>query len=331
MWSLPLPFPKNLRLPRGFPLYGPAKLKVASTTSSLIMVLLLLKSPRHSSSLTSHNREIPVDRAKRQRQNANSQEKFKREAQFRRIEYLNSNRDRLEYPQLRELEGLQSKGDPFDANLFGDDHVAFKQAHNSILARLATISASAAGTPPSEASVFYLDGFDAATTQTLLTAGFSPKNLFVANDWSATVQALSVFNINCHHGRAQDVLCEESTVKIPFCAAYLDGCGGAPEPVIEMVQALFGSMIHHSPPPCLAIGFTLTSAEPTGRELLDRIQDVSKAIFQEAKQMGYQMKHVGDDPESYGLSPNISRKHEGTSTSWIYCERDHSCKSIIPG
>jgi hypothetical protein len=71
--------------------------------------------------------------------------------------------------------------------------------------------------------------------------------------------------------------------------------------------------------PSMKIGFTLTNANPGGTELLDRIQMVTRETLSIAKQRGYEMCHVGDDPVRFGLSSTqfLSRKHDGTSTSWL--------------
>ena len=70
-----------------------------------------------------------------------------------------------------------------------------------------------------------------------------------------------------------------------------------------------------------AIGFTLTHAKPRGKELIDRVEDVTRYIMTNAKAKGYDMPHVGDDPERYAVSPELNRKHDGVCTSWVICSK----------
>ena len=69
------------------------------------------------------------------------------------------------------------------------------------------------------------------------------------------------------------------------------------------------------------IGFTLTHAKPRGKELIDRVEDVTRYIMTNAKAKGYDMPHVGDDPERYAVSPELNRKHDGVCTSWVICSK----------
>lgn len=233
----------------------------------------------------------------------------------------------------KELRGLQSKGDPYDAGLFTQDHAAFKRGHNQVFVHLAQkkiVGGAGRRTQGKDLCVnertnarpvFYLDGKDGATTMALLEANFDrPTELFMANEWSETVAALRAppfEHVNCHFGSAQDSLLGRFQ-DVPFVAAYLDGCGGSPDAVIQMISALLSA----PRAPTLFIGFTLTAAEPSGRELIDRVQDVTKATLQLARQQGYQhMDHVMDDPLWFGIDPALSRKHQETTTCWVVCWR----------
>ena len=170
--------------------------------------------------------------------------------------------------------------------------------------------------------VFYLDGPDGATTRTLLQAGFCRRTeLFVANEWSDTMNVLrqehDLNQNNCYVGSAQDSL-RTTFRNVPFVAAYLDGCGGDPVPIMDMIDALLAVP---RAPTTLFIGFTLTAAEPSGRELLDRIQDVTRNTLRHVKEKGHYrtVLHVGDDPIRFDIDPALSRKHEGTTTCWLAC------------
>ena len=68
-------------------------------------------------------------------------------------------------------------------------------------------------------------------------------------------------------GRAEDILRDDPNFyQMPFCAFYLDGCGGATGPLIAMIDAIFAetrrAVMRRLPR--LAVGFTLTSACASG-------------------------------------------------------------------
>jgi hypothetical protein len=242
----------------------------------------------------------------------------------------------------KELNGLQSKGDPYDAALFSEGHAAFKRGHNQVLVHLAQNLGEDSGWRPgvqnqqntnnpttkSPRPVFYLDGKDGATTSALLEANFDRSTeLFMANEWSETVQVLReppFYHMNCHFGSALDCL-RNHYQDVPFVAAYLDGCGGSPQTIIQMIAALL-SVPRSS---TLYIGFTLTSAEPSGRELIDRVQDVTKAILQLSREQGYyHMDHVMDDPGWFGIDPTLVRKHQEITTCWVVCRSSRKSESV---
>mmetsp|Transcript_22027 Transcript_22027/g.63157 ORF Transcript_22027/g.63157 Transcript_22027/m.63157 type:complete len:298 (-) Transcript_22027:1630-2523(-) len=244
----------------------------------------------------------------------------KNEARHRRLEELRRTLDSNEQDEMnvrieKEYQGLVSLGDPYDPDLFTSDHAEFKMSHNEAFASLARNLGDDKVYP-----VFYLDGPDGGTTSYLLAAGFDCTDLYMANEWKESVSTLrsDPFHMPAEHcllGRAQDVL-RDDFVDVEFVAYYLDGCGGQTEPVMEMVSSILS---RKNLAKRLAIGFTLTQAEPSGRELIDRVQDVTRYIMTSTKAIGYGMRHVGDDPESYGVNPELSRKHDGTCTSWVVC------------
>lgn len=55
------------------------------------------------------------------------------------------------------------------------------------------------------------------------------------------------------------------------------------------------------------------------RELIDRVQDVTRNIMTNATSKGYDMRHVGDDPERYGVIFDLNGKRDGVCTSWVIC------------
>ena len=223
----------------------------------------------------------------------------------------------------KEYAGLIRLGDPYDPNLFTAEHAHFKTAHNEAFASLAqNLCDDDDDNEEDGCNVFYLDGPDGGTTSHLLENGFARDNLHVANEWEESVLALQSepFHMsaeNCVLGRAQDVL-RNNFDEVKFAAYYLDGCGGQTEPIVEMIDAIFS---RKNLPNQFGVGFTLTQAEPGGRELVDRVQDVTRHVFAKARSSGYDMRHVGDDPERYGMDIGLSRKHDSTCTSWVVCSR----------
>lgn len=167
--------------------------------------------------------------------------------------------------------------------------------------------------------MFYLDGKDGASTMVLLDAGFDRKDLYVVNEYEEVVQSLRgpPYDLTCcTHGRAEESL--NDLQETPFAAAYLDGCSGSPDPIINMSKGLFLGELA----PSIAIGFTLTLAEKSGRELIDRIQDVTRAIHYISREKDYTMYHVGDDPLRFGVDPRLPCKHDGTVTCWLVCKKN---------
>lgn len=263
----------------------------------------------------------------------------KNEARHRRLEELRRTLDSPPPPGRgdgappdvrleKEYAGLRSLGDPYDPGLFTSEHARFKASHNEAFASLARnlrpddVDEDGSASASSSCNVFYLDGPDGGTTSHLLDAGFHRENLYVANEWEDSASALrsDPFHLsarNCVLGRAQDVL-RYNWDGVEFAAYYLDGCGGQTEPIVEMVDAVFS---RRSLPKAFGIGFTLTQAEPGGRELIDRVQDVARSIMTKSKAGGYDMRHVGDDPGRYGVDPSLSRKHDNTCTSWLVCRK----------
>jgi hypothetical protein len=237
--------------------------------------------------------------------------RHKNQGRLRRIESLQQQPE-LSREQGAELAGLQSKGDPFDASLFAAAHIDFKAQHNHAFGVLANSAAERSCSTP---HVFYLDGQDGATSNALLQAGFDPEHLNVANEYQETIEALEQqYGLTqCHVGRAEKVLV--NLKEIPFVGAYLDGCGGTTGPVIEMVEALLTGKLATT----MCIGFTLTNADPSGRSLVDRIQDVTRACKDLAQAKNYSMSHVGDDPKRFGVDP--MRQYDTTTTCWLWLEQ----------
>jgi hypothetical protein len=218
--------------------------------------------------------------------------------------------------QERELEGLVSKGDPYSAVAFSPTHVAFKAAHNEAFAALARHCGGL------DAPVFYLDGAQGGTTATLLERGFQAEQLVVANYFATTCATLSraFAGVTVVEARADAALLAAPAVDIPFAAVYLDGCGGSPGPLVAAVDAFFDER-RAALAPRFAIGFTLTEAEPLGRELAHREREMHRAVATGCRRRGFRLAHAGDEPERYGLDPTAPKKEGCTLTSWLVCER----------
>ena len=196
------------------------------------------------------------------------------------------------------LKRLLAKGDPWDATDFSGPHRAFKASHNAVLARFARRYGAAA---------FALDGADAASTRALADAGVE---VYVANPFPATAAALRRRGAHVVESRAEDYL---PTADVAFGAIYLDGCSGAPEPLVECAKYVESGV---ELPEAFAVGFTLTLAEPEGREIADREQTVVRAWSAAAGKRGYACRRPFDDE-----SDPPPRSSDGILTTWLVFER----------
>ena len=220
----------------------------------------------------------------------------------------------------KELRGL-ARVDTYDEDSFSQGHSEFKMAHNAAFGSLAAHCNGLAST----AAVFYLDGPRGRTTQSLLALGFDRRLLFTANwhkDTCAALKASPHRVTNVIHARAEDALgSADMFAQCRFDAVYLDGCGGATKPIAESMKALFADHRRDINPERMAIGFTLTEAEPTGRSLANREMDLHRSLAALCRSRGYRMEHVSDAPTLYGVDEGILKKDGGTLTSWHVCVR----------
>ena len=232
----------------------------------------------------------------------------------------------LTVPESKELAGLRET-ETYDEEAFTPEHSAFKRLHNQMLVDLASYAAAAAGSGSSadcgssNCTFFYLDGPGGGTTRHLIDAGFDKSNLFTANWHPQTTVALRQYlpEENVLAARAEQALLSNPLFATqPFTALYIDGCGGAAEPVVGCINALFHE--HRPLPPRVAFGFTLTTAERTGRSLADREVDVHRALAAACRRQGYRMLHVADEPELFGANAAVSKREGNTLTSWHMCE-----------
>ena len=157
------------------------------------------------------------------------------------------------------------------------------------------------------AAAFVLDGADAASTRarwrklvsTCTSQTRSPPRRQLFERGATVVEA-----------RAEDYL---PTADVSFGAMYLDGCSGAPEPLVECAKYVESGV---ELPPAFAVGFTLTLAEPEGREIADREQTVVRAWSAAAQRRGYACRRPFDDAE-----PDPPPSSDGVLTTWLVFDR----------
>lgn len=218
--------------------------------------------------------------------------------------------------QQREHDGLMSRGETYNADYHSAVHTRFKADHNHTLARLAN----------PEAPVFYLDGPDGASTAALRHSGFGTEQLFTSSLFESTRDALAAPPHALRHatlGRAEEELSRPHLSSTPFAAYYLDLCSGQPAPLVAMVEAIFHPRRRRIGASRVAIGFSLTRAEPSGRSLGDRELAVLRAIATGCRALGYAPPvHVADEPARYGLPTSLGKEEGGTLTTWVWCEHN---------
>lgn len=241
--------------------------------------------------------------------------RLKSEARATRLDALRA-APSLSPSERKELDGLLRRGDTYRAAEHPAAHAAFKAEHNAVLVALARHCGGA------DARCFYLDGADGGTTAALRAAGFGTAQLLVANPYAETCDALEAPPHALAHvsrARAEDALREPPLAGAlgSIAAFYFDGCSGLAAPLVAMVEAALGGATRER----LAIGFTLTEAEPAGRSLPDREQAVHRACAAACRSRGYRLAHVGDEPERYGVCARARKKEGGTLTSWVVCTR----------
>jgi len=224
----------------------------------------------------------------------------------------------LEAFEQKELQGLLRQ-DTYDESKFSTEHAAFKAAHNAVFVQLAQHCGGLGG------NLFYLDGPNGRTTQSLLAVGMERSQLYTANWYPTTCASLmapphSLPECNVAASRAGKALSDDFR-RTSFKAVFLDGCGGAVEPLTECIEVLFKT--ERTLPSSFAIGFTLTDAEPTGRPLADREADVHRAIASACRAADYRFLHVWDEPHLFGVDARTSKRDAGTLTSWHVCTRPH--------
>ena len=259
-------------------------------------------------------------------------------------------RGKMSEAERAELSGRLSAEDTYNAaeEAFSEEHRKFKQAHSRVFASLITFCSTAAEATP---KVFLLDGASGRTCQVLKEAEISLDNVYVANRHLDTVNALRTLfpRLNVAHASAALALkgvvvgdedrggaaaaeaaaaeaAEASAEKTAgagafsehtFSAFYVDACGGAPWPVIEILEAAL-SRPASSFPPRVAIGFSILGG---ARTVADRELAVCRAVVKLSKRLGFQVKHVLEDPEAFGIDDSVTKGNEETITEWLVLEK----------
>jgi len=291
------------------------------------MLLLLLPrapqaSPRNRCLVSTAGENLPSPRSDRLPSSPGERrrQRLAAEGRHRRVSWLLGQQGDLAPTEHAELTWLLRRGDTYDASSYSASHAAFKAEQNAVFASLAS-SLGGAASP-----VVYLDGPDGGSTSALRAAGFATDQLHVANPHASTCAALSAPPHSLEHvahASAEEALASEQWRSRAFCAAYFDGCGGQAEPLIAMIRALFHERRAAAAAlaPAVAVGFTLTRAEPGGASLGDREVAVLRALTAAAGAVGYSNpSHVADDPGRWGLRP-MGKEHEGTTTVWTVVAR----------
>eukprot|EP00966_Prymnesium_polylepis_P322556 7378809-Prymnesium_polylepis.1 len=265
------------------------------------------------------------------RDGASHQRALRGAARLRRLGELHQLASARTAAEQRELDGLLSRGETYDADGHSADHRAFKDAHNRIFASLAAFAAAAS---TDDASCFFLDGPDGATTAALRKAGFGTDQLHTVNLFESTCAALRRpphALVHVHPGCAELELARPPLSSTPFAAFYLDGCSGSAAPLVAAVDAIFDERRRDLHPARVAIGFTLTRAEPSGRSLGDRELDVLRALAAGCRAHGFAPPvHVADEPALWGLEA-VGKEEGGTLTTWVLCVKARAEVRLLTG
>ena len=226
-----------------------------------------------------------------------------------------------------ELQGLKKKSSRFEEQYnpsqFSEEHLKFKDDHNAaFLALIRYCQEHSERKDP--INVFFLDGPDARTATSLRDSpamDIAINQCYVANRHQSSCDALLKWGL-------KNVVCLDATLaltgpfdNIDFGAYYFDGCGGYALQIVNMMEAAFAmkdddeTCRRCSP---IAIGFSIVGGN---RDVMDKEVTVVQSLAKLAKRMGMRVSHVLDEPERYGVCPDLRKVEGGTMTSWIILER----------
>ena len=226
-----------------------------------------------------------------------------------------------------ELRGLQEKeaAEPYNPSNFSEAHHAFKRSHNDAFCKLAQYCQQR-NLHNDPIQIFFLDGPDAGTATALVGAQFGVEQCHVANRHASSCEVLRVWGLpmeNVVHASAKEALARNGELgHIHFGALYLDGCGGHPPMIVDMLTAaLAGRGPQQSP---ITVGFSLLGGN---RDVVDKEVSIIQSLVVLARELGVRVHHVLDDPSQYGVDPNLQKVEGGTMTSWFLLEPESSSSS----
>ena len=211
-----------------------------------------------------------------------------------RVDRLNELEQKARAKELTKVEQAElsarlSSVDSYTAaeKAFTDEHKAFKQAHSAILATLLKYTRAENG---AHQKVFLLDGASGSTCEVLAAAGVDLSTVFVANRHKRTCDALreKFPALNVELANAAAALGEGGPfARVVVSALYLDACGGAPTPLVEILEA---ALARPQLPPRIAVGFSILGG---ARTVADRELTVCRGAVSLAKKIGgYRVVHV---------------------------------------
>jgi hypothetical protein len=244
------------------------------------------------------------------------------------LEALDTARTRAQNVEFQSLKFQQQNfEEQYDPSTFDDQHIAFKLQHNQAFSSLARYCCVGDDTTNSKPKVFFLDGPDGATTESLQQSGIRVMDCYVANRHESTCKTLeSIYpDLNVLHtsaARAFDDTMSKSFAGVDFCAYYFDGCGGHVPHLVEMMTAALGVVVSPAAPLTnerrrIAVGFSLLGDT---RKMVEKDLAVSRAITKLARARRLRTRQILDEPERYGIPASISKTLGNILTSWILLE-----------
>ncbi|CAB9516178.1 expressed unknown protein [Seminavis robusta] len=319
-----------------------------SSSTSTFQPLAAGREPRTKSTSTTTTEEQLISKEEQARILRTGQAKHRFEKAVRRedrITHLEGALATLSNAEQSELEGLRQVRDTFEEQYnpesFSEDHVEFKKLHNQAFVALTQYCQDQRqvndDTTTEPVNVFFLDGPDGCTASALIDSGLlNPSQCYVANRHLSTCQALRTSGggllpeENVLYATAAEALTpsEEddspSFSDIPFSAYYFDGCGGFVPHIIDMMTSAL--LLRDDPKPPLAatttiaVGFSLMGGN---KNVIEKELEACRALAVIARTRGMRTLHVLDDPEKYGIPPDIPKTGGGTFTTWILLEPDN--------
>ena len=312
---------------------------IRSLTPRSLVILSVGRERRVTSpSKSSQQQQQLIDKEEAARIKRIGQAKHRLEQSVRRenrITVLESSIDILSSSEKAELDGLLIARDnleeQYDVSSFTSEHVEFKRLHNEAFVALARYCHQDRyergyidDSTTEKLNVFYLDGPDCGSTNSLIDSGFDPSQCYVANRHESTCKILQEVlpeeNVVC--ATASEALSPPSDFScIDFSAYYFDGCGGYVPHIIQMMSSALIRLDddNQQPSRSIAVGFSLMGGN---KDIVEKELEISRALSIIANTRGMRTRHVLDDPIRYGIPNEICKTEGGTFTSWILLEAE---------